>query len=160
MYSHCFNVIPPFLYLFGLARFPSFCHASFSLCFTAGHRGEGHVYSLSHQKGLASQRANMFQCQPYGRKLWVVCWHMQGWARDLALCATTIRAPHLQLLHFWHMCRLKVLTDAFMALIIVCSCCPMSNSRRLCSEWEEKQHACLPLCLQSCEIITDYTDKK
>lgn len=41
MYSHCFKVLPPFLYLLRLARFPSFCHASFSLCFTAGPRGRG-----------------------------------------------------------------------------------------------------------------------
>lgn len=39
--KRCFNVLPPFLCLFGLARFPSFCHASFSLCFTAGPQGRG-----------------------------------------------------------------------------------------------------------------------
>lgn len=40
-HTHCFNVLRPLLYLFGLARFPSFCHASFSLCFTAGPHGRG-----------------------------------------------------------------------------------------------------------------------
>lgn len=48
-------------------------------CGPGGGRGErGHVCLLSHQKGLASHRANMFQCQPHGRKLWAVCWQMQG----------------------------------------------------------------------------------
>lgn len=102
------------------------------------HGGEGRVCSLSHQKGLASQKANMSQRQPYGRKLWVVCWQMQGWDGDLALRAATIRASHLQLLHLFHMC--KVVTDAFMVLFTIRSFCLVSNSCRLFSERMKKSN--------------------
>lgn len=45
---------------------------------------------------------------------------------------------YLQLLHFFHMCRLRVVTDASMVLITAYSCCSVSNSRRLCRERTRK----------------------
>lgn len=56
------------------------------------HRGEGPVCSLSHQKGLASLRANTsLQSQPYGRKLWVglLAYGGVSWGFGRACCDHT-----------------------------------------------------------------------
>lgn len=139
-----------FTFLDLLVSPPFVMHLSAFAFYCGPTGGEGHVCSLSHQKGLASHRANMFQCQPHGRKLWVVCWQMQGWDEVLAPRDATIRVPHLQLLHFLHMCRLSVVTEAFMVLITVYSCCSVSNSGRLCRERRRKAtclFTALPLVL-------------
>lgn len=61
LYSHWFSVLPPFLHLFGLARFPSFCHASFSLCFLLRARGWGEA-----GRGVGGREACLLTLSPEG----------------------------------------------------------------------------------------------
>lgn len=115
------------------------------------HRGEGPICSLSPQKGLAeswqSQWANMFmQSQPYWRELWVVCWRMRG--------------KILQLLYFFHVCMLKVVTAAFLAACTVAFCPPETN--RQCS-YSPTASLCGPgwrgrVCPASCRTWVDKTN--
>lgn len=137
-----FQGSPSFSLPFETCSFPLLLSCIFQPLLYCGPTGERGMFahSLCRRVRHLREQIHVFQCQPYGRKLWVVCWHMQGWDGDLALRAATIRTPHLQLLHSFHMCRLKVVTDAFMALITLYSCCPVSNSRRLCNSQRRKAH--------------------
>lgn len=125
------NFSPATLYLSDLLISPPFVMHPSVFGLQQVCREGGRVCSLSHQKGLVSQWANMFmQSHPFWRDLWAVCWCMQGEMGPGGRAVATL-ALHLQLLYFFHMLELSVVTDAFS--LLTCSFLPSGVQKTMLS---------------------------